>query len=114
VKTIIALLSLVWFTGCVASLETARASRSPKPVAATALLRPESECRTLDDIHMYSAYGAEFALGIGTGAGVLAAATEGKMQTVGIDVGIGAAVTAATLGYLSQSYGATWTKECSQ
>jgi hypothetical protein len=114
IRKLIALIALVSLTGCVASLETKRSVRHPIPTAALDATRPESECKTLDDIHVYTGYGADVALSVGTGAGVLATATTGQMRTVGIDVGIGAAVAAATLVSLSQKYAGDWTEQCSQ
>jgi hypothetical protein len=114
IRKLIALLALVSLTGCAASLETKRSIRHPIPTAALDATRPASECKTLDDIHVYTGYGADFALSVGTGAGVLAAATKGDIQKAGIGIGIGAAVAAATLVSLSQKYAGDWTEQCSQ
>jgi hypothetical protein len=104
--------------GC--SLEAARQSRinsalkasaSGAPVAA----RPAAECKALDNVHVYTMYGAEVSLGVGTAAGVLAAAdTSTKVENAAIGTGIGAAAVAAGLAYWSQKSGAVWTERCGQ
>jgi hypothetical protein len=102
--------------GC--SLEAARQTRVNSQLKAgtySAQTRPERECKALDSVHVYTAYGAELSLGIGTAAGVLAAAdTSDDVRKVAIGTGIGAAVVAAGLGAWSSSAGKDWTERCSQ
>lgn len=105
-------------SGC--SLEAARQARVNSQLragtySAPAQARPDAECKALDNVHVYTAYGAEVSLGVGTAAGVLAAAdTSTKVENAAIGTGIGAAVVAAGLGYWSQKSGAIWTEQCSQ
>jgi hypothetical protein len=102
--------------GC--SLESARQTRINSQLKAgtyAAQTRPEAECKALDSVHVYTAYGAELSLGVGTAAGVLAAAdTSDPVRNTAVGVGIGAAVVAAGLGAWSASSGEAWTERCSQ
>lgn len=105
---------LSFANGC--SLEAARQARlNTARGAAPVTARPAAECRRLDDVHVYTAYGAEFSLGVGVGAGALVAAdTSQKVEDIAIGTGIGAATAAAVLGSWSQKSAAQWAKECSQ
>ncbi len=102
--------------GC--SLEAARQARINSQLKAgtySAQTRPDAECKALDSVHIYTAYGAELSLGVGTAAGVLAAAdTSDDVRKVAIGTGIGAGVVAAGLGAWSASSGKAWTEQCSQ
>jgi hypothetical protein len=103
-------------SGC--SLEAARQTRINSQVKSgiySAQTRPERECKVLDSVHVYTAYGAELSLGVGTAAGVLAAAdTSADVSNAAIGTGIGAAVVAAGLGAWSASSGKVWAEQCSQ
>lgn len=114
VRTGIVFLFLI--PGC--SLEAARQARINSQLKAgtySAQTRPEAECKMLDDVHVYTAYGTELSLGVGTAAGILAAAdTSREVRNVAIGTGIGAAVVAGGLGAWSASSGKTWTETCSQ
>lgn len=107
---------LLILPGC--SLEAARQARINSQLRAgtyTAQTRTEAECKALDNVHVYTAYGAELSLGVGTAAGVLAAAdTSKEVRQVAIGTGIGAGVVAAGLGAWSASSGKAWTEQCSQ
>lgn len=103
--------------GC--SLEKSRQLRVNSQLQAQAKgiplqVRPEAECRRLDDVHVYTMYGAEVSLGVGIGAGSLAAASAGSTRDVATGVGIGAAAVAGTLAYWSQKSGSIWAEQCSQ
>lgn len=102
--------------GC--SLEAARQARVNSQLQAEksgrlmAPTRPEAECKRLDDVHVYTLYGAELSLGVGVTAGSVAAATSGDTQKVATSVGIGTAAVAAGLAYWSNSAAARWAERC--
>lgn len=102
--------------GC--SLETARQARINSQLQAEksgrlmAPTRPEAECKRLDDVHVYTLYGAEVSLGVGVTAGSVAAATSGDTQKIATSVGIGTAAVAAGLAYWSNSAAARWAERC--
>lgn len=111
---LVVLLLAPLLSGCVASLETARSVRNVRTLQVDATARP-AECKTLDSIHVWSGGGAEMSIGVGVGAGILAASAKSEAwQDRGIAIGLGAAVAAGTLGYWSQWSGKTWTERCSQ
>ena len=111
---VVSLCCLMLIVGCAGSFEESRlAGLDPQARAAAA---PRSErCMSLDDAHR--TWGA-----IGKGTAVLAGA-EGvatwpvKSDDAKIGLAIGAGVTAAvaaTAVYVSEDYGTTWARECSQ
>jgi hypothetical protein len=111
---LLVLLFAPFASGCVGSLETARNVRNSKTLQAPGPVVRPKECATLDSIHVWSGGGAEVSIGVGVGAGILAASAKSEAwQDRGIAVGLGAAVAAGTLGYWSQWSGKTWTERCS-
>jgi hypothetical protein len=103
--------------GC--SLEAARQARinsalKASAAGATIAARPDAECKRLDDIHVYSMYGAEVAIGMGIGAGAVAQNTHGTVQDVAIATGIGASALALALGYVSGEFKQDWVEQCSK